>query len=202
MSVRRVAENQPDDFAFTKENISLAKEQIAKYPKGRQASAIIPLLWQAQKQSGGWLPEPAIRYVAEFLDMPHMRAMEVATFYTMFNLEPVGEHFVQLCGTTPCWLRGADNLKDVCRKVIGEQNTVTEDGKLSWLEVECLGACVNAPMVQINDDFYEDLTAEWFEKILLDLKRGDTVIPGPQTSRQASEPEGGRTVLKSIEGDA
>lgn len=202
MSVRRVAENQPDDFAFTKENISWAKEQIAKYPKGRQASAIIPLLWQAQKQSGGWLPEPAIRYVAEFLDMPHMRAMEVATFYTMFNLEPVGEHFVQLCGTTPCWLRGADNLKDVCRKIIGEQNTVTEDGKLSWLEVECLGACVNAPMVQINDDFYEDLTAEWFEKILLDLKRGDTVIPGPQTSRQASEPEGGRTVLKSIGGDA
>lgn len=202
MSVRRVAENQPDDFAFTKENISWAKEQIAKYPKGRQASAIIPLLWQAQKQSGGWLPEPAIRYVAEFLDMPHMRAMEVATFYTMFNLEPVGEHFVQLCGTTPCWLRGADNLKDVCRKIIGEQNTVTEDGKLSWLEVECLGACVNAPMVQINDNFYEDLTAEWFEKILLDLKRGDTVIPGPQTSRQASEPEGGRTVLKSIGGDA
>lgn len=202
MSVRRVAENQPDDFAFTKENISWAKEQIAKYPKGRQASAIIPLLWQAQKQSGGWLPEPAIRYVAEFLDMPHMRAMEVATFYTMFNLEPVGEHFVQLCGTTPCWLRGADNLKDVCRKIIGEQNTVTEDGKLSWLEVECLGACVNAPMVQINDDFYEDLTPEWFEKILLDLKRGDTVIPGPQTSRQASEPEGGRTVLKNIGGDA
>ncbi len=202
MSVRRVAENQPDDFAFTKENISWAKEQIAKYPKGRQASAIIPLLWQAQKQSGGWLPEPAIRYVAEFLDMPHMRAMEVATFYTMFNLKPVGEHFVQLCGTTPCWLRGADNLKDVCRKIIGEQNTVTEDGKLSWLEVECLGACVNAPMVQINDDFYEDLTPEWFEKILLDFKRGDTVIPGPQTSRLASEPEGGRTVLKTIRGDA
>ncbi len=202
MSVRRVAENQPDDFSFTKENISWAKKQIAKYPKGRQASAIIPLLWQAQKQAGGWLPEPAIRYVAEFLDMPNMRAMEVATFYTMFNLEPVGEHFVQLCGTTPCWLRGADTLKDVCRKVIGEQNTVTDDGKLSWLEVECLGACVNAPMVQINDDFYEDLTAEWFEKILLDLKRGENVRSGPQTSRKASEPEGGRTVLKSIEGDA
>ena len=202
MSVRRVAENQPDDFSFTKENISWAKKQIAKYPKGRQASAIIPLLWQAQKQAGGWLPEPAIRYVAEFLDMPNTRAMEVATFYTMFNLEPVGEHFVQLCGTTPCWLRGADTLKDVCRKVIGEQNTVTDDGKLSWLEVECLGACVNAPMVQINDDFYEDLTAEWFEKILLDLKRGENVPSGPQTSRKASEPEGGRTVLKSIEGDA
>lgn len=202
MSVRRVAENQPDDFSFTKENISWAKKQIAKYPKGRQASAIIPLLWQAQKQAGGWLPEPAIRYVAEFLDMPHIRVMEVATFYTMFNLEPVGKHFVQLCGTTPCWLRGADNLKDVCRKVIGEQNTLTDDGKLSWLEVECLGACVNAPMVQINDDFYEDLTAEWFEKILLDLKRGESVTSGPQTSRKASEPEGGRTVLKSIKGDA
>ena len=202
MSVRRVAENQPNDFSFTKENISWVKKQIAKYPKGRQASAIIPLLWQAQKQAGGWLTEPAIRYVAEFLDMPNMRAMEVATFYTMFNLEPVGEHFVQLCGTTPCWLRGADTLKDVCRKVIGEQNTVTDDGKLSWLEVECLGACVNAPMVQINDDFYEDLTAEWFEKILLDLKRGEIVPSGPQTSRKGSEPEGGRTVLKSIEGDA
>ena len=180
----------------------MGKKANREYPKGRQASAIIPLLWQAQKQAGGWLPEPAIRYVAEFLDMPNMRAMEVATFYTMFNLEPVGEHFVQLCGTTPCWLRGADTLKDVCRKVIGEQNTVTDDGKLSWLEVECLGACVNAPMVQINDDFYEDLTAEWFEKILLDLKRGENVPSGPQTSRKASEPEGGRTVLKSIEGDA
>ena len=114
----------------------------------------------------------------------------------MFNLSPVGEHFVQLCGTTPCWLRGADDLKEVCRKVIGEQGDITEDGKLSWLEVECLGACVNAPMVQINDDFYEDLTAEKFEQILNDLRQGNEVATGPQNSRRASEPEGGLTVLK------
>lgn len=202
MSVRRIAEKQPEHFEFSDENTVWAKSQIAKYPDGRQASAVIPLLWQAQKQSGGWLPEPAIRYVADLLDMPHMRVMEVATFYTMFNLEPVGEHFVQLCGTTPCWLRGADSLKEVCRKVIGDQNAVTGDGKLSWLEVECLGACVNAPVVQINDDFYEDLTAEWFEKILLGLRNGETVPTGPQTSRLASEPEGGRTVLKNIGGEA
>ncbi|MGB0478538.1 MAG: NADH-quinone oxidoreductase subunit NuoE, partial [Parvibaculales bacterium] len=151
---------------------------------------------QAQKQAGGWLPEPAIRHVADMLDMPYIRALEVATFYTMFNLSPVGEHFVQLCGTTPCWLRGADDLKDVCRKVIGEQGDITEDGKLSWLEVECLGACVNAPMVQINDDFYEDLTAEKFEQILNDLRQGNEVATGPQNSRRASEPEGGLTVLK------
>ena len=196
MSVRRLNEEQPSEFAFTPENISWAEGQIAKYPEGRQASAIIPLLWQAQKQAGWWLPEPAIRHVADMLDMPYIRALEVATFYTMFNLSPVGEHFVQLCGTTPCWLRGADDLKDVCRKMIGEQGEITEDGKLSWLEVECLGACVNAPMVQINDDFYEDLTAEKFEQILNDLRQGNEVATGPQNSRRASEPEGGLTVLK------
>ncbi|MBT7642820.1 MAG: NADH-quinone oxidoreductase subunit NuoE [Rhodobiaceae bacterium] len=195
MSVRRLHAEQPDSFAFTEENVSWATGQIAKFPEGRQASAIIPLLWQAQKQAG-WLPEPAIRYVADMLDMPHIRAMEVATFYTMFNLSPVGEHFVQLCGTTPCWLRGADDLKSVCRKVIGEQGDITEDGKLSWLEVECLGACVNAPMVQINDDFYEDLTAENFEQLLDDLRHGKEVATGPQNSRHGSEPEGGLTVLK------
>jgi NADH-quinone oxidoreductase subunit E len=196
MSVRRLHAKQPDSFAFTPENEQWADGQIAKYPEGRQASAIIPLLWQAQKQAGGWLPEPAIRHVADRLDMPYMRALEVATFYTMFNLSPVGEHFVQLCGTTPCWLRGADDLKEVCRKMIGEQGDITEDGKLSWLEVECLGACVNAPMVQINDDFYEDLTAESLEQILKALRACEAVDTGPQNSRHASEPEGGLTVLK------
>jgi NADH-quinone oxidoreductase subunit E len=195
MSVRRLHETQPESFAFSAENIEWSKGQIAKYPEGRQASAIIPLLWQAQKQEV-WLSEPAIRYIADMLDMPYMRALEVATFYTMFNLSPVGEHFVQLCGTTPCWLRGADDLKAVCREVIGEQGDITEDGKLSWLEVECLGACVNAPMVQINDDFYEDLTAESFGQILTDLRQGKEVATGPQNSRRASEPEGGLTVLK------
>jgi len=196
MSVRRLHSEQPAEFTFSLENEAWADAQIAKYPEGRQASAIVPLLWQAQKQAGGWLPEPAIRHVAEKLDMPYMRALEVATFYTMFNLSPVGRHFVQLCGTTPCWLRGADDLKAVCRKLIGEPGEISADGALSWMEVECLGACVNAPMVQINDDFYEDLTAETFEALLEKLRAGEKVMTGPQNSRRASEPEGGLTVLK------
>ena len=196
MSVRRLYDKQPDSFAFTPENMDWAATQIAKYPEGRQASAVLPLLWQAQKQGGGWLSEPAIRCVADMLDMPYMRALEVATFYSMFNLSPVGKYFVQLCGTTPCWLRGADDLKAVCRRQIGEPGDISEDGKLSWIEVECLGACVNAPMVQINDDFYEDLTADTFERLLEDLRLGRNVMTGPQNGRQASAPEGGPTVLK------
>lgn len=196
MSVRRLHDKQPDSFAFTPENMDWAATQIAKYPEGRQASAVLPLLWQAQKQGGGWLSEPAIRCVADMLGMPYMRALEVATFYSMFNLSPVGKYFVQLCGTTPCWLRGADDLKAVCRRQIGEPGDISEDGKLSWIEVECLGACVNAPMVQINDDFYEDLTADTFERLLEDLRHGRNVMTGPQNGRQASAPEGGPTVLK------
>ncbi len=162
MSVRRLAppDLQPKEFAFSKDNLAWAKEQVKKYPEGRQQSAIIPLLWRAQEQSGGWLPEAAIRQVSDFLGMAHIRALEVATFYTMFNLQPVGKFHVQLCGTTPCRLRGADDLEKVCRKRIGEQGDVTKDGNFSWVEVECLGACVNAPMAQINYDYYEDLTAE------------------------------------------
>ncbi len=200
MSVRRLDPNQPDSFEFTAENKAWAEGQIKKYPDGRQASAIISLLWRAQKQAGGWLPEPAIRYIADYLDMPHMRAMEVATFYTMFNLSPVGEHFVQLCGTTPCWLRGSDDLKAVCKKVIGDERQVSNDGKFSWMEVECLGACANAPMVQINDDFYEDLDAENFEKLLADLKEGRPVKIGPQSSRKGSEPAGELTSLTEVGG--
>ena len=196
MSARRLHGKQPDSFAFTPENMVWAATQIAKYPEGRQASAVLPLLWQAQKQGGGWLSEPAIRCVADMLDMPYMRALEVATFYSMFNLSPVGKYFVQLCGTTPCWLRGADDLKAVCRRQIGEPGDISEDDKLSWIEVECLGACVNAPMVQINDDFYEDLTADTFERLLEDLRHGRNVMTGPQNGRQASAPEGGPTVLK------
>lgn len=188
MSVRRLHKEQPKEFAFTSENMAFAKQQIAKYPHGRQASAVIALLWQAQEQAGGWLPEPAIRYVADMLDMPYMRALEVATFYTMFNLSPVGKYFIQLCGTTPCWLRGAEALKSVCRKRIGAEKQMTEDGQFSWQEVECLGACVNAPMVQINNDFYEDLTAESFEAILVALQEGKEVKTGPQNARHASEP--------------
>ena len=198
MSVRRLAppELQPKEFSFSKDNLDWAKEQVKKYPQGRQASAIIPLLWRAQEQAKGWLPETAIRYVADFVGMAHIRALEVATFYTMFNLTPVGKFHVQLCGTTPCRLRGADALEKICKKRIGEQMDVTEDGKFSWVEVECLGACVNAPMVQINYDYYEDLDAKSFGKILDDLTAGKKVKPGPQIDRQLSAPIGGPTTLK------
>ena len=195
MSVRRLAEVQPESFAFTQDNLRWAEGQIAKYPEGRQMSAVIPLLWKAQEQNGGWVPEPAIRAIAEMLGMPTIRVMEVATFYTMFNLAPVGEHFVQLCGTTPCALRGANALKEVCRKVIGEERHVTADGKLSWLEVECLGACANAPMAQINYDYFEDLDPASFEALLEDLRAGRDVQPGSQTGRSCSAPFGGDTSL-------
>jgi NADH-quinone oxidoreductase subunit E len=199
MSVRRLAppELQPKEFSFSKDNLAWAKQQVAKYPEGRQASAIIPLLWRAQEQAGGWLPEAAIRYVADYLGMAHIRALEVATFYTMFNLSPVGKFHVQLCGTTPCRLRGADDLEKVCRKRIGEQGEVTTDGKFSWVEVECLGACVNAPMVQINADYYEDLTGDSFGKILDQFAAGKSPKPGPQIDRQLSAPIGGPITLKA-----
>jgi NADH-quinone oxidoreductase subunit E len=197
MSVRRLAEKQPKDFVFTADNLAWAKREITKYPEGRQASAVIPLLWRAQEQAGGWLPEPAIRHVADMLGMAYIRALEVATFYTMFNLEPVGKYLVQLCGTTPCMLRGAEDIKKVCRRRIGEQEHVSADGKFSWREVECLGACVNAPMVQINYDYYEDLTPENFEKLLDGLAAEKNPKPGPQIDRQFSAPVGGLTTLKS-----
>ncbi len=194
MAARRLSKNQPASFAFTAENEAWATTQIAKYPAGRQASAVISLLWRAQEQEG-WLSKPAIDAIAAMLDMPEIRVLEVATFYTMFNLEPVGEFFIQLCGTTPCWLRGADDLKAVCRDKIGDQSTVTKDGKFSWLEVECLGSCANAPMVQIGKDYYEDLTTESFTKLLDDLAAGKDVKPGPQSDRVSSEPAGGLTSL-------
>jgi NADH-quinone oxidoreductase subunit E len=200
MSVRRLApgEVQPKEFSFSKNNLAWAKEQVKKYPEGRQASAIIPLMWRAQEQAGGWLPEVAIRYVADLLGLAHIRALEVATFYTMFNLSPVGKFHVQLCGTTPCRLRGADDLEKICRKRIGEQGEVTADGKFSWVEVECLGACVNAPMVQINADYYEDLDAKSFGKILDQFAAGKTPKPGPQVKRQLSAPVGGPTTLTDL----
>ena len=195
MAVRRLAEKQPESFAFTAENAAWAKAQIAKYPQGREASAVIPLLWRAQEQAGGWLPQKAIEHVAELLGMARIRALEVATFYTMFNLAPVGKFHVQLCTTTPCMLRGSDALRDICARRIGEQLHVTADGKFSWLEVECLGACVNAPMAQINYDYYEDLTPASLEKILDELATGRTPKPGPQIDRQLSAPVGGSTTL-------
>ena len=197
MAVRRLAEPhlQPASFAFSEDNLAWANKQIAKYPEGRQASAVIPLLWRSQEQAGGWLPQKAIELVAEVLGMARIRVLEVATFYTMFNLAPVGKFHVQMCGTTPCMLRGAGALLDICNRRIGHQYDVTADGKFSWVEVECLGACVNAPMAQVNCDYYEDLAPESFEKILDDFAAGRTPKPGPQTDRQLSAPIGGATTL-------
>jgi len=195
MSVRRLAEKQPASFAFTPENLSWAKAQIGKYPEGRQQSAVIPILWRAQEQCGGSLPQKAIEATADLLGMARIRVLEVATFYTMFNLAPVGRFHVQLCGTTPCMLRGSEDLKKVCRRMIGEENHVTADGTFSWIEVECLGACVNAPMVQINADYYEDLTPESLTRIINDLSAGRKPKPGPQIDRINSAPIGGPTTL-------
>jgi NADH-quinone oxidoreductase subunit E len=195
MSVRRLAEKQPKSFAFTPENLDWAKARIAMYPQGRQQSAVIPILWRAQEQCGGWLPQKAIEAVADMLGMAKIRVLEVATFYTMFNLSPVGKFHVQFCGTTPCMLRGADALKKVLHRLIGEENDVTADGKFSWIEVECLGACVNAPMVQINADYYEDLTPESLTRIVNDLSAGRMPKPGPQIDRINSAPIGGPDTL-------
>ncbi len=202
MAVRRLAppELQPKEFAFTAANLDWAKREIAKYPEGRQASAVISLLWRAQEQNGGWLPQKAIEYVAEMLGMAKIRVLEVATFYTMFLLQPVGgKAHVQWCGTTPCLLRGGEEIKKVCeRRIAHDQFHVSADGAFSWEEVECLGACVNAPIVQIGRDTYEDLTPETFEKVLDAIARGEKPKPGPQIDRQYSAPIGGDTSLLDV----
>jgi NADH-quinone oxidoreductase subunit E len=200
MSVRRLApkEMQPASFSFTDENLAWAKREITKYPEGRQASAVIAILWRAQEQLAGWVSEAAIRVVADMLDMPYIRVLEVATFYTMFQLQPVGKlAHVQVCGTTPCRLRGAGDLIDVCQsRIHHDPFHVSKDGNFSWEEVECLGACVNAPMVQIWKDTYEDLTKENFGKVLDGFASGQPPKPGPQNGRQFSAPIGGPTTLK------
>jgi NADH-quinone oxidoreductase subunit E len=199
MSLRRLAppDVQPASFAFSAENAAWADAQIAKYPQGRQASAVIPLLWKGQEQEG-WVSHPMIEVIAKMLTMPSIRVLEVATFYTMFNLEPVGTYLVQVCTTSPCWLRGSDAVVAACKKHIHpHQKTVSADGKFSWMEVECLGACVNAPMLQIHSDFYEDLDGPLTEKIIADLRAGVAVKPGPQNGRRvSSEPEGGALSLQ------
>lgn len=188
-----------DRFAFATETEPKIAFWLGKYPESRKRSAVIPLLWLAQKDNAGWLSEPAMREVADRLEMPYIRVYEVATFYTMFRLQPVGKFHVQLCGTTPCMLRGANDLKDMAERMIGANMHVTDDLKLSWEEVECLGACVNAPMVQINDYYYEDLTPESFGEILGKLQNGVAVEPGTFVDRMNSAPEGGLTSLTSAE---
>ena len=197
MAVRRLHAEQPESFEFTPENLAWAQKKITDYPEGKQASAVIPLLWRAQEQHDGWLPEPAIRYVADMLDMPYIRVFEIATFYTMFQLSPVGKKaHVQVCGTTPCMLRGSEDIVAVCkRRIASEPHTLSDDGDFSWEEVECLGVCANAPMVQIWKDTYEDLTPELFEKLLDGFAGGNPPKPGSQIGRTASAPEGGPTTL-------
>lgn len=197
------------NFSFTKENEIKIKKVLTKYPDGRQASAVKFCLDLAQRQCGGWLPKAAMETVAQTLAMPVMKVYEVATFYTMFNLEPVGKHFIRVCKTTPCWLRGSDDLTHTCKTKLGiDVGGMTPDGLFSLGEVECMGACVNAPMAQIGDAYYEDLTPESLGKIIDDLKAGKPLKPGPQSHRKASEPATGLTSLsdkpakKSKKGDA
>ena len=198
--LRRLHPDQPDSFAFTPANQAWAEAQITKYPEGRQASAIIPLLWRAQEQEG-WLSRPAIEHVCDMLGMAHIRGLEVATFYFMFQLQPVGSvAHIQVCGTTSCMICGAEDLIAVCRdKIAKRPHQVSEDGKFSWEEVECLGACANAPMAQIGKDYYEDLTADSFAGLIDRLAAGEVPTPGPQNGRYASEPLGGLTSLKDHE---
>ena len=190
------AVNQPASFAFTAENLAQAKKIIARYPAGRQASAVMPLLDLAQRQHDGWLPTAAMNTVADMIGVPHIRAYEVATFYTMYNLAPVGKHVVQVCTTTPCWLRGSGAIMDACQTHLGiRTGETTADGQFTLREAECLGACVNAPLARIGDDYYEDLTPETATRLLDDLKAGRAVTSGSQSGRQTSAPAGGPTTL-------
>ena len=198
--LRRLHKEQPESFEFTPANLAWAKGQISKYPEGRQASAIIPLLWRAQEQHG-WLTRPAIEYVADMLGMAYIRALEVATFYFMFQLQPVGSvAHIQICGTTSCMICGAEELIAVCQELVAKApHTLSADGKFSWEEVECMGACANAPMAQIGKDYYEDLTADKLRALIGRFSNGEVPVPGPQNGRYAAEPLSGLTTLKDFE---
>jgi NADH-quinone oxidoreductase subunit E len=201
--LRRLHPDQPDTFAFAPANQAWAEAQITKFPEGRQASAVIPLLWRAQEQEG-WLSRPALEFVAKMLDMAYIRVLEVATFYFMFQLQPVGKiAHLQVCGTTSCLICGAEDLISVCQdKIASKPHDISQNGKFSWEEVECLGACANAPMVQIGKDYYEDLTAKKLADLIDEFDNGKIPIPGPQNGRYAAEPEGGLTSLKDYKSGA
>ncbi len=199
MKVTSYHAGEAGDFAFTKDNAKRAAAAVAHYPEGRQASAVMALLDLAQRQNDGWLSPEAIEYVANYLEMAPIRVHEVVSFYTMYNTKPVGKHLVQVCRTMPCWLRGAAGLTDTCRDKLGiGLGETTEDGLFTLVEVECLGACANAPMVQIGDDYYEDLSPARLNALLDDLKAGKEIAAGPQTGRQTSMPEGGATTLTEL----
>ena len=199
MSIRRPAKEQPESFEFNLSSLEAAKNIILKYPKGKQQSAVMALLYIAQKQNNNWIPLAAMKYIAKFLDMPYIKVYEVATFYTMYNLSPVGKHFIQVCTTTPCMIRGANQLVEACKEKISEnESELLKDKNCSWMEVECLGACVNAPMMQINDDYYEDLDKEKTLEILDKILRGENPTPGSYRGRVNSEPENNRKTLMDI----
>jgi NADH-quinone oxidoreductase E subunit len=199
MSLKKVSGEQPENFEFNLKNLDEAKKIILKYPDGKQQSAVMALLYIAQKQNENWIPLAAMKYIGEFLDMPYIKVYEVATFYSMYNLAPVGKHFIQVCTTTPCMIRGAYKLVEACKEKISEkENTLSKDKSCSWMEVECLGACVNAPMLQINDEYYEDLDKEKALKILEEILTGKNPKPGSYRGRLNNEPENNRKTLLDI----
>ena len=196
MSLKKISKDQPESFEFNSKSLEAAKKIISNYPNGKQQSAVMALLYIAQRQNDNWIPLSAMKYIAKMLEMPYIKVYEVATFYTMYNLAPVGDYFFQVCTTTPCMIRGAYKLVDVCKKKISEKESeITENGKASWMEVECLGACVNAPMIQINDDYFEDLNEEKLEKIIDQINKNQKPKPGSYRGRLSSEPENIRKTL-------
>ena len=199
MSLRRPSKEQPENFEFNQNSLEAAKSIVVKYPKDKQQSAVMALLYIAQKQNNNWIPLAAMKYIGKFLDMPYIKVYEVATFYTMYNLAPVGKYFIQVCTTTPCMIRGAYKLVEACKeKVSKNENELSKDQSCSWMEVECLGACVNAPMLQINDDYYEDLNKEKTLKILDKILTGEVPKPGSYRGRINNEPENNRKTLMDL----
>ena len=199
MSLKKVHSDQPSEFKFTAENLDKAEVILKKYPEKNKKSAVMPLLYLAQKQNDNWIPLAAMKYIANFLSMPYISVYEVATFYTMYNLAPVGKHFVQVCTTTPCLIRGSNKIVKLCKeKISPNQNEISKKGNCSWMEVECLGACVNAPMMQINQDYYEDLNERSAEEIIMSLLDDKLLRPGSSKNRKNTAPEKGKTTLLEV----
>ena len=199
MSIKKISKEQPEVFEFNNKNLEIAKKILTNYPNDKKQSAVMALLYLSQRQNDNWIPLAAMKYIGKFLDMPYIKVFEVATFYSMYNLTPVGKHFIQICTTTPCMIRGAYKLVDICKNKISEkQNSLSKDKTCSWTEVECLGACVNAPMMQINDDYYEDLDEKSAEKFIDQILNGEKIKPGSYRGRTNTEPENNRKTLMDL----
>jgi len=199
MSIKKISKEQPEVFEFNNKNLEIAKKILTNYPNDKKQSAVMALLYLSQRQNDNWIPLAAMKYIGKFLDMPYIKVFEVATFYSMYNLTPVGKHFIQICTTTPCMIRGAYKLVDICKNKISEkQNSLSKDKTCSWTEVECLGACVNAPMMQINDDYYEDLDEKSAEKLIDQILNGEKIKPGSYRGRTNTEPENNRKTLMDL----